>query len=181
MKVGSSGDSIATRSSLTKTAKICVWMWKSGNVLCNDDHVGLHMLVCVSLSVCLFDHAAMREATALASGGCAFTLLSLQALEWLHKRGRAFCDLKPDNIRVQMGQQPGTFGHVTLIDLGGSVKFKGESPAHSNCLASLCVSHLSQASDSLTTHFLFAVLISQFCCVGVTSFVCSDSPLLVRR
>ena len=26
-----------------------------------------------------------------------------------------------------MGQQPGTFCHVTLPDMGGSVKFKGES------------------------------------------------------
>ena len=60
---------------------------------------------------------------------CATVLLWLQALEWLHKRGRAFCDLKPDNIRVQMGQQPGTFAHVTLVDLGGSVKFKGEQPS----------------------------------------------------
>ena len=25
-----------------------------------------------------------------------------------------------------MGQQPGTFSHVTLVDLGGSVRFKGD-------------------------------------------------------
>ena len=90
---------------------------------------------------------------------------SLQGLEWLPKRGRAICDLKPDNIRVQMGQQPGTFAHVTLIDLGGSMKYKGESPMHCNCLAYLCVLRSSQASDSLTTHFfslIFAALVSHF-------------------
>ena len=67
---------------------------------------------------------------------CPTILVLLQGLEWLHKRGRAFCDLKPDNIRVQMGQQPGTFAHVTLVDLGGSVKFKGEQPCWA-CIYSL--------------------------------------------
>ena len=90
---------------------------------------------------------------------------SLQGLEWLHKRGRAICDLKPDNIRVQMGQQPGTFAHVTLIDLGGSVKYKGECEVQGSnavqlpCLPGLLCSR--QASDSHTTHFFFLF----FCCV----------------
>lgn len=64
------------------------------------------------LSVCLFDHAA------LASGGHISILLSLQRQEWLHERGRTFCDLKLENSRIQVGLQPGTFGQVTLVDLG---------------------------------------------------------------
>ena len=141
VKVGSSAGSSATRSSLTKTARIC------GTVLCSG-----------------FAYACLCRFV------CSTMLLCLQGLQWLHKRGRAICDLKPDNIRVQMGQQPGTFGHVTLIDLGGSIKFKGASPVHCNCLAYLCVLHISQASDSRTTHFplflcwcwchIFAVLVS---------------------
>ena len=58
---------------------------------------------------------------------CLTTLVWLQALDWFHKRGRSYSDLKPDNIRILMGQQPGTFCHVILPDVGGSVKFKGDS------------------------------------------------------
>ena len=35
-----------------------------------------------------------------------------------------------------MGQQPGTFDHVTLVDLGGSVKFTGGAPY-------ICLCHTS--------------------------------------
>ena len=70
-------------------------------------------------------------------------LARLQGLEWLHKHGRSFSDLKPDNIRVQMGQQPGTFCHVSLVDLGGSVKFKGEQPSWGLALVACWVAYCS--------------------------------------
>ena len=50
----------------------------------------------------------------------------LQALEWLHEKGRAHSDLKVDNLRVCPGREPGTIAHVTLLDMGGSVKFAGQ-------------------------------------------------------
>ena len=33
----------------------------------------------------------------------------------------------PAEYDMQRGRQPGTFSHVTLVDLGGSMKFKAES------------------------------------------------------
>lgn len=63
---------------------------------------------------------------------CLTTLVWLQALDWFHKRGRSYSDLKPGNIRILMGQ-PGTFCHVTLPDVGGSVKFRGEPDWGMHC------------------------------------------------
>ena len=123
------------------------------------DSVGvqMHVPACVCQSVCL--NMIRCQRIALASRGCISSLLSLQGLQWLHERGRAFCDLKPENIRVQMGRQPGTFAHVTLVDLGGSVKFKGESPTHSNCLAYLCMlCALVRLAIALQPHFLSSLL-----------------------
>ena len=52
--------------------------------------------------------------------------MALQALEWLHEKGRAHCDLKVDNLRIRPGKERGTICHVTLLDMGGSVKFAGQ-------------------------------------------------------
>ena len=84
---------------------------------------------------------------------CPTILVRLQALEWLHKRGRSYSDLKPDNIRVLMGQQPGTFCHVTLPDMGGSVKFKGESLVLGALWVWGCI--WSSAALSCCDHHLF--------------------------
>ena len=51
--------------------------------------------------------------------------VALQALDWLHGQGRGHCDLKVDNLRIRPGKERGTICHVTLLDMGGSVKFAG--------------------------------------------------------
>ncbi len=55
--------------------------------------------------------------------------VALQALEWLHGQGRAHCDLKVDNLRIWPRKERGTICHVTLLDMGGSVKFAGQFSA----------------------------------------------------
>lgn len=52
----------------------------------------------------------------------------LQALDWLHAQGRAHCDLKLDNMSFCRGRTMGTVGRVTLLDMGGSIKFAGQLP-----------------------------------------------------
>jgi serine/threonine protein kinase len=54
----------------------------------------------------------------------AFALV-LQGLLALHRQRRAHCDVKPDNIRVQLAAN-GTLANCTLVDLGGSVDYSGE-------------------------------------------------------
>ena len=49
----------------------------------------------------------------------------VQGLLSLHRQGRAHCDVKPDNIRVLLGED-GTVLHCTLVDLGSSVVYSGE-------------------------------------------------------
>ena len=44
----------------------------------------------------------------------------------MHEQGRGVCDLKPDNFRVQVADN-GTFVRCTVLDLGGSVIFKGKT------------------------------------------------------
>lgn len=51
----------------------------------------------------------------------------LQALDWLHYVGRAHCDLKLSNMKVRLTPDKTTFEHVTVLDLGGSVKYRGET------------------------------------------------------
>ena len=76
--------------------------------------------------VCLLICLACRSVLSVCLSVCPSILVWLQAMGWLHKRGRSYSDLKTDNIRILMGQKPGTFCHVTLLDVGGSVKFRGE-------------------------------------------------------
>ena len=52
-------------------------------------------------------------------------VLVLQGLLSLHGKGRAHCDVKPDNIRVRLAAD-GTLADCTLVDLGGSVDYSGE-------------------------------------------------------
>lgn len=49
----------------------------------------------------------------------------LQGVVWLAKRGRAHCDIKVDNIRIKVGDD-GTICGLKVIDLGGSIKYKGK-------------------------------------------------------
>lgn len=49
------------------------------------------------------------------------------ALRWFHERGRAHCDLSTRNMRIQPGIEPGTISHVTLVDYGGNINFKGQN------------------------------------------------------
>ena len=51
-------------------------------------------------------------------------VLVLQGPLSLHCKGRAHCDVKPDNIRVRLAAN-GTLS-CTLVDLGGSVDYSGE-------------------------------------------------------
>lgn len=48
----------------------------------------------------------------------------LEGVVWLAKRGRAHCDIKVDNIRIKVGDD-GTICGLKVIDLGGSIKYKG--------------------------------------------------------
>ena len=52
-------------------------------------------------------------------------MLVLQGLLSLHCKGRAHCDVKPDNIRVRLAGSS-TLAGCTLVDLGGSVDYSGE-------------------------------------------------------
>lgn len=49
----------------------------------------------------------------------------MQVLSELHGKGRAHCDIKPGNVRVNLDSE-GNILAVTLIDLGSSVVFDGE-------------------------------------------------------
>ena len=48
-----------------------------------------------------------------------------QGLLSLHRQGRAHGDVKPDNIRVLLGDDDKVL-RCTLMDLGGSVEYRGE-------------------------------------------------------
>ena len=54
-------------------------------------------------------------------------VLVLQALVSMHAAGRGMCDVKPENIIVRLAEDGLTFLRVTLIDLGGSAVYSGES------------------------------------------------------
>ena len=57
------------------------------------------------------------------------TLISQWALPHLASHtiscGRAHCDIKIDNIRIKVGDD-GTICGLKVIDLGGSIKYKGK-------------------------------------------------------
>ena len=65
----------------------------------------------------------------------------VQGLQSLHCQGRAHCDVKPDNIRVLLGED-GTVLHCTLVDLGSSVVYSGEQ--HNTAAKSDVVTCLQQ-------------------------------------
>jgi len=60
-------------------------------------------------------------------------VLILQALVSMHAAGRGMCDVKPENIMVRLAEDGLTFLRVTLIDLGGSAFYSGESTYHACC------------------------------------------------
>ena len=57
-------------------------------------------------------------------------LCRLQALKWLHARGRSHNDLKNTNIMVRFTEDGSTYEHVMLIDAGSSAKIKGDHVSH---------------------------------------------------
>ena len=56
-----------------------------------------------------------------------------QALLSMHASGRAMWDLKHENIMVVVAEDGATFSRVTLIDLGGSGVYHGQSKCHLCC------------------------------------------------
>lgn len=67
----------------------------------------------------------------------------LQAVLWLHERGRGHCDIKGDNLRVKVSED-GTQACVKLVDLGCSIKFGGKPSswhvmAYCTCNSLLCM------------------------------------------
>ncbi|KAL3154891.1 hypothetical protein ABBQ38_011430 [Trebouxia sp. C0009 RCD-2024] len=59
-------------------------------------------------------------------GACKLLLLQLfETLSQLHAKGRAHGDLKYANLRVQMGKEPGVFGHLETLDFGSSTRYRG--------------------------------------------------------
>ena len=54
------------------------------------------------------------------------TLCFVQALEGFHAQGRGECDLKPDNLMIQVADD-GSFLDCHVLDLSGSAAHKGQS------------------------------------------------------
>ena len=52
-------------------------------------------------------------------------MFAAQTLSQLHAMGRAHGDLKYANLRVQMGGEPGVFGHLETLDFGSSTRYRG--------------------------------------------------------
>ena len=52
-------------------------------------------------------------------------LLVLQALQPLHAQGRGHCDIKMQNIRVELGDD-GSILSCIVVDLGASAVFQGK-------------------------------------------------------
>ena len=50
-------------------------------------------------------------------------------MQWLHKQGRAHNDIKFANIRVRLNEDRSAFEHATLVDVGSSAKFTGDTSA----------------------------------------------------
>ncbi|KAL3144669.1 regulator of ime2 [Trebouxia sp. C0009 RCD-2024] len=74
----------------------------------------------------------------------------LQALAWLHKQGRGHCDVKYANIRMSVNMD-GSFKHLTLVDLGGSVKYKGlvaNVPSTCQCSVEYCCPEFDKSRTS---------------------------------
>ncbi len=51
----------------------------------------------------------------------------------MHAAGRGMCDVKPENIIVRLAEDGLTFLRATLIDLGGSAVYSGESTYPAFC------------------------------------------------
>lgn len=49
----------------------------------------------------------------------------MQALQGLHAKRRGVCDLKPDNLMIEVAAD-GSFQRCTVLDLGGSVAYNGQ-------------------------------------------------------
>lgn len=70
----------------------------------------------------------------------------------LHRKGRAHCDVKPDNIRVRLAGSS-TLAGCTLVDLGGSVDYSGpyaERPINMQCTpwyACPVIAHINSTGD----------------------------------
>lgn len=65
----------------------------------------------------------------LGAGVCsdAATCVAVQGVAWLHAKGRAHCDLKGANFRVKLSPRGSVkVEHVTIVDMGFSVKHTGE-------------------------------------------------------
>ncbi len=74
-----------------------------------------------------------RHGLCCSSASCVTHVLILQALVSMHAAGRGMCDVKPENIMVRLAEDGLTFLRVTLIDLGGSAFYSGESTYHACC------------------------------------------------
>ena len=78
-------------------------------------------------------------------------LVDVQAAKGFHAQKRGVCDLKPDNLMVQV-LADGSFQHCTVLDVGGSAIYNGQCSTSGPCLCdffcvpSCCTTHAAHVS-----------------------------------
>ena len=55
----------------------------------------------------------------------------------MHAEGRSHCDIKSQQVCVVLGKQAGSFASASLVDMGSSCSYNGETPPHSPPLPAL--------------------------------------------